>query len=171
MIARRRTLVAMAATTSGLVLGLGLGGCATPRRPVPSADAPERQWSGRLSLRVEDAPQQAVSAGFDLRGSARGGSLALTTPLGNTAALLEWSAQGARLRVPGEPARSAPSLDALVQSALGVSVPVAALFDWLEGKPTTAEGWQADLSQQARGRLVARRLKPPAELRLVFDAR
>ena len=122
-----------------------------------------------MSLQVEGEARQSFSAGFDLRGSPAAGSLELTTPLGSTAALLEWSADGARLRIPGEPVRMAPSLDELARQALGTPVPVAALFDWLDGRPTEALGWQADLSRQASGRLQARRLQPAAELRLVFD--
>ncbi len=144
-----------------------LGGCASLRPAAVSAHLPH--WSGRLALKVDDDPRQSFSAGFDLRGSPRQGALELMTPLGGTAALLEWSAAGARLQVPGEPPRQAASLEALVEAATGTAVPVAALFDWLEGRPTEVAGWQADLSQRDRGRLQARRLRPAADLRLVLD--
>ncbi len=166
MIARRPLLAALAALP--LAAPLALSGCASLRRPR-AGEGTVRQWTGRMSLQVEGEARQSFSAGFELRGSAAAGSLELTTPLGGTAALLEWSGAGARLRIPGEPARSAPSLDELARQALGTSVPVAALFDWLDGRPTPVEGWQADLSRQASGRLQARRLQPPAELRLVLD--
>jgi outer membrane lipoprotein LolB len=46
---------------------------------------------------------------------------------------------------------------------------VAALFDWLAGFPSVADGWQADLSGRAEGRLRARRLTAPAaDLRIVL---
>lgn len=150
-----------------MAVTLALGGCASLRPPPGSAHLPH--WSGRLSLKVDDDPRQSFSAGFDLRGSPRQGALELMTPLGGTAALLEWSAAGARLQVPGEPPRQAASLEALVEAATGTAVPVAALFDWLEGRPTEVAGWQADLSQRDRGRLQARRLRPAADLRLVLD--
>ncbi len=166
MIARRPLLAAFAALP--IAAPLALGGCSALRPQRPTA-GPVRQWSGRMSLQVEGEARQSFSAGFELRGSPAAGTLELTTPLGGTAALLEWSSDGARLRVPGEPVRSASSLDELARQALGTPVPVAALFDWLDGRPTEALGWQADLSRQASGRLQARRLQPPAELRLVFD--
>ena len=152
-----------------VVLAIALAGCATSRKPPPPAGQPH--WVGRLTLKVEDNPRLSFSAGFDLRGSAREGTLELATPLGNTAALLEWSAAGARLQVPGEPPRQAPSLEALVRAATGTEVPIAVLFDWLAGQPTPALGWQVDLSQRGQGRLQARRQQPPAELRLVLENR
>lgn len=142
-----------------------LAGCAAP------APAPGPSWSGRLALRVETAEgPQSFSAGFELRGSPAAGSLELTTPLGSTAARLEWSGAGAVLRAPGRPDRQAPALDDLVREATGSPLPVAALFDWLAGRPTAAAGWQADLSQRAQGRLQARRLTAPAaDLRLLLE--
>lgn len=152
-----------------MMVAMVLAGCATPRTPPPPPGQPH--WIGRLTLKVEDDPRLSFSAGFDLRGSPREGSLELATPLGNTAALLEWSAAGARLQVAGEPPRQAASLEALVWAATGTEMPVAVLFDWLAGQPTPAPGWQVDLSQRGQGRLQARRQRPPAELRLVLDNR
>ena len=152
-----------------VVLAMALAGCATPRKPALAAD--QQQWIGRLTLKVEDNPRLSFSAGFDLRGSARQGTLELVTPLGTTAALLAWSVAGARLQVPGEPMREAASVEALVRAATGTEVPIAVLFDWLAGQPTPALGWQVDLSQRGQGRLQARRQEPPAELRLVLDNR
>jgi outer membrane lipoprotein LolB len=46
---------------------------------------------------------------------------------------------------------------------------VAALFDWLAGVPSVADGWQVDLSGRTEGRLRARRLAAPAaDLRIVL---
>ena len=164
----RSTLRGLALGLS-VVLAMALAGCATPRSPPSPAGQPH--WVGRLTLKVENDPRLSFSAGFDLRGSAREGALELATPLGNTAALLDWSAAGARLQVPGEPPRRAASLEALVRAATGTDIPIAVLFDWLAGQPTVAPGWQVDLSQRAEGRLQARRQQPPAELRLVLDNR
>jgi outer membrane lipoprotein LolB len=54
---------------------------------------------------------------------------------------------------------------------LGTSLPIHALFDWLDGIYTTAAGWSADLVRLEQGRLVATRATPApaAELRLVLD--
>jgi outer membrane lipoprotein LolB len=162
----RRTFLLASACLAGPALPALLAGCAVPTRaPVSGA-----RWSGRLALQVEGDAQRSFSAGFDLRGSPREGELELTTPLGGTAALLQWAPGRARLRSPGQPDRSAGSLDELVTQATGAPLPVAALFDWLDGIPTPADGWQADLSQREQGRLRARRLTAPAaDLRLVLE--
>jgi outer membrane lipoprotein LolB len=44
------------------------------------------------------------------------------------------------------------------------------MFDWLRGRDTRADGWEADLSRHAQGRVSARRTLPlpEAQLRLIF---
>ena len=147
-----------------------IGGCATPPRPPGPADAQAGPWSGRLALQVEDNQSQSFAAGFQLRGSAREGELALFNPLGGTLAVLSWGPGTATLRSNGQ-AREFESVDALVAHATGSAIPVAALFDWLRGANTPVPGWQADLSQLPQGRLRAQRLQPPppADLRVVLD--
>lgn len=156
-----------AAAGGACALALTLVGCAlTP--PSPSTTGP--RWSGRLALQVQGRAEGSFSAGFELRGSPAAGELALYTPLGASAALLEWAPGRASLRVPGQPEREAGSLDDLLAQALGTAIPVAALFDWLAGVPTPASGWRADLSQHASGRLRASRLDAPAaDLRIVLE--
>ena len=113
----------------------------------------------------------AFSAGFDLRGSPREGSLALYTPLGGTAALLEWAPGFARLNPAGQPAREAASLPELVREATGTDLPLAALFDWLQGRQTRDPSWHVDLSALPEGRVFAQRLQPlpRAQLRVVLE--
>jgi outer membrane lipoprotein LolB len=161
---RRTSLRAATAAASGLLLALA--GCAVaPSRPEPSGP----RWSGRLALQIEGQPEGSFTASFDLRGSARAGELELFTPLGGTAAWLQWAPDQARLRAPGQPERQAASLDDLLVQAIGTALPVATLFDWLAGIPSVATGWQADLSGRAEGRLRARRLTAPAaDLRIVL---
>ena len=162
---RRTSLRAATAAASGLLLALA--GCAVSP-PTPDPTGP--RWSGRLALQIEGRPEGSFTAGFHLRGSARAGELELFTPLGGTAAWLQWAPERARLRAPGQPEREAASLDDLLVQATGTPLPVAALFDWLSGIPSEAAGWQADLSGRAEGRLRARRLATPAaDLRIVLD--
>ncbi len=149
-----------------LVSTLLLGACAAPR--LPSA-AGEDAWSGRLALRLDSTPPQSFSAGFDLRGSPLAGELQLSSPLGTTLASVRWSPQGAELRQ-GDRFEHRSSLDELTTEISGTALPVTALFGWLRGDNTTADGWTADLSQQPQGRITARRTtpQPSAELRLLF---
>ena len=147
-----------------------IAGCAQP----PLAKAPGSQevaaWRGRLALRVDSPEQPSFFASFELTGQARAGELLLSSPLGNVVASLSWTPQAAFLRNNGE-TRQFDSLDALATEATGTAIPIAALFQWLDGQPAEAAGWQADLSQLAQGRLLARRSSPgpAAELRLILE--
>jgi outer membrane lipoprotein LolB len=147
-----------------------VAGCASPTRVHEPANAANGPWSGRLALQVEDDPSQSFSAGFELSGNAQAGELALFTPLGGTLALLAWSPGSATLRSNGQ-TRGSDSVDTLVNQATGTAIPVAVLFDWLQGFDSAAAGWQADLSQLAQGRLRAKRMQPPpaVDLRVVLD--
>jgi outer membrane lipoprotein LolB len=149
------------------VAALALAGCAAPRMPAAPGEA---TWNGRLALSVASEPPQSYAAGFDLRGSPQAGELLLTSPLGTTLATVTWSPGRAEMIQGGRSTRRS-SLAELSTDLGGSTVPVAALFDWLKGQPTTVDGWTADLSRYADGRIVARREQPlPAsELRLVFE--
>ena len=153
-----------------------LAGCANPK--LLQRDTPDAFWSGRLALQVENtspqsSPQsasQSFSAGFELKGTARRGELALFTPLGGTLAVLSWQPGSAQMVADGK-TRAFDSIDALVLQATGNVIPVAALFDWLGGRNTEVPGWRADLSRLADGRVQAHRSDPlpAADLRVVFE--
>lgn len=146
-----------------------VAGCASPPRTPPATDG-QGPWSGRLALQVKDNPSQSFAALFELKGSARTGELALSTPLGGTMAVLAWAPGSAILRSNGQ-AQQFESVDELVARATGSAIPVAALFDWLRGVDTAVPGWRADLSQLGQGRLAALRVEPPpeADLRVLLD--
>ena len=95
----------------------------------------------------------------------------MSTPLGTTLLSARWSALEALLEA-GHQIRRFPDIDTLLQQATGASIPVSALFDWLKGRPSQADGWTADLSYYADGRITARRESPSpaAQLRIVLDA-
>jgi outer membrane lipoprotein LolB len=156
---------------------LGVAGCAAtaPRAPT--------DLSGRLALRVE-APAHSFSADFDLHGDAERGELRLTGPLGTTLGEAQWQPGAARLRT-GESSQEFVSLDALSQSLFGEPLPLAALVDWLRGRPWAGAasagrsdgfdqlGWSVDLSRYAAdGVIVAVRAREPAvSVRVRLDLR
>jgi len=149
---------------------LFVAGCALPPHAPQQSEATVSVWRGRLALQVEDNPSQSFSAGFELRGRADAGELMLYNPLGGTLAALSWAPGSAILRS-GDKVQQFDSIDALVAGATGTVIPVASLFDWLAGSNTAVNGWEADLSQLAEGRLRARRIAPPpvADLRVALD--
>jgi outer membrane lipoprotein LolB len=163
-------------------LVLAAAACATV--PPVAVAPPGDEFSGRLSVRVEagaDAPARSVTATFELRGSADQGRLDLSTPLGSLIARARWSPMAVVLATPrGETAYA--DLDALTREVLGQSVPVAALFDWLHGRPwpgapSTRDasgfeqlGWSVDLAHFDEALVSARRASPPpVDVRIKFD--
>ncbi len=162
-------------------LALWLAACASPpQRPGEPA------WTtGRLSLRVQataDQAERSFSAAFELRGDSRQGELNIQSPLGTRLVSAQWAPTLARLLTPqGEQAYA--SLDELSRQALGESLPLAALPDWLAGRPWAQAshqpgaagfdqlGWSVDLSRQREGWITARREAPTAVLlRVKLDA-
>lgn len=158
---------------AGAVALASLSACAS-LQPPHAAGA--QVLTGRLSVRVESEPVKVLSAAFELSGNAREGALALTSPLGNTLAQARWKPDDVVLETPGSSARY-PDLDTLASQALGERVPLAALFDWLRGRPWpgarsdvlagnelgfTQLGWRVGLARYAEGWVEARRDEPPA---------
>jgi outer membrane lipoprotein LolB len=165
-VARVRIAAALAALAA-------LAGCASLQ--TPHADGTQ-VLTGRLSVRVDSEPVRALSAAFELSGNAREGAMALTSPLGNTLAQARWKPNNVVLETPGSQQRY-PDLDTMAERALGERVPLAALFDWLRGRPwpgagseTLADGeagfsqlgWRVGLARYAEGWVEARRDAPPA---------
>ncbi len=163
---------------AGLAAAL-LAGCAT--RPPDAADG----WTtGRLALRVEasaERPPQSLNAGFELRGDGREGELKLLSPLGTQVASARW-APALALLVTGDGERRFDSLDALSREALGEPLPLAALPDWLAGRPWRDAphiarddgfeqlGWVVSTAALADGQVVARRSAAPVvTLRVRLD--
>ena len=156
-----------------------LAGCASAPRPAAGT------WtSGQLTLRVEPTAErsaQSLSASFDLQGSAERGELRLTSALGLQVAAASWGPGEAILTTSQGSARFDNLLE-LSRQALGEDVPLAALPDWLAGRPWAGApsaalpagfeqlGWRVDLARRAEGRVEARRATPPAvTLRVRLD--
>lgn len=156
---------------AALLLVAALCGCATvkPAGPGPAA-------TGRLAVQVAahgDQPARGVSAAFELRGDGRTGEMVLNSPLGLRVAEARWSPGLAVLTTDRGEARYSDLHD-LARDALGESVPLQALPDWLQGRAWPGApaqpvaggfeqlGWQVDLSGFTEGLLVAVRSVPPA---------
>ena len=109
--------------------------------------------SGRISIRVDasdHADSRVMNTAFELEGNARFGRLNLSTPFGTVLAQVSWSPGQALLVTPEERTPYA-DLDALTAQLLGESVPVAALFDWLRGRPWPDAASQPDLEAAGPG--------------------
>ncbi len=153
-----------------------LGGCASVGQKAPVG---AETLSGKLSVRVDasnTAPARSESGNFELKGTPDEGLLNLSSPLGTVLAQARWSGQRAWLTTSqGEIAY--PDLDTLTQEMLGERLPVAALFDWLRGRPWPGAasqanpaptgpgfqqlGWSVDLARFSEGWITAQRAQPP----------
>ncbi len=132
--------------------------------------------SGRFAVRVEGidgAAARSVTAAFELLGSADTGQLNLATPLGSVLAQARW-APGQVVLVTPKGETNYPDLNALTREILGEGLPIAALFDWLRGRPwpgavstPTSEtgfeqlGWVVDLARIDEAWVAARRERAP----------
>lgn len=159
-----------------------LAGCAALAPPAPGGGT---LLLGRIALRVDGQPERSISAGFELQGNPQQGELRLSGPLGTTAAQARWSGGQAVLASAGRETVY-PDLDSLAAAALGEPLPMAALFDWLQGRPWPGApssarddaqpgfdqlGWRISLRQWADGLLEAQRLAPPmVTVRIRLDA-
>lgn len=161
-------------------LALALAGCATTA-PSPG----EAPWTtGRLSVQIAATPQataQSLSAAFELRGDGSRGELRLNSPLGSRMAAARW-APGLAVLDDGQGEQHYANLDELAKKALGESLPLAALPDWLAGHPWPGAphraadagfeqlGWRVSLARRAEGFVEASRSAPPAvQLRVRLD--
>ena len=165
-----RSLSSRFLAAMGLACVTFLSGCAQPARQLQADSSASHHWSGRMALQVQDGQQQSFSAGFELQGQADRGTLLVFSPLGSTIARLQWTPAQASLQQ-GEQLTQSQSLPELIIKMTGSDIPVAALFDWLQGKNTAVTGWQTDLSRISEGRLRAERFSPAPEasLRIVLD--
>jgi outer membrane lipoprotein LolB len=159
-----------------------LAACATP----PSAPGEAAWTSGRLSVRVAASASQAaqsMSAAFELRGDGQSGELRLNSPLGTRVAQARWAPGLAALDSPDGEQRF-ETLDDLSRQALGEALPLAALPDWIAGRPWPAAphvmagdgfeqlGWSVRLARLAEGWIEARRAAPPeVQVRVRLDER
>jgi len=136
---------------------------------------PPTDLAGRLAVQIDAAagqPARSFTAEFDLRGDAQRGQLRLTGPLGGMLADVRWEPGSAEL-TDAQGARRYATLDAMTQDLFGEALPLAAVVDWLRGRPwpgapSRPQGdgfeqldWRVGLARFADGVLEARRERAP----------
>ena len=173
-------------------LAWSLSACVSHPPPLPG-----HVYAGRLAVRADaapDLPARSVTGQFELSGNASSGQLILTSPIGTTVARARWSdpagTQGAPSRIELEADGTTthyPTLEEMMQRAIGDQLPLPAMFDWLAGHPWPAApvqrgadgtsfdqlGWHVDLSQFAGNRLIDAQRPLPApvlHVRVKLDA-
>jgi len=97
--------------------------------------------TGRLSVRYQgERNEESLHGSFNWTQSSQRTGITLLSPVGQTVAVIDVTAEGASLTRAGQPARSAPDVDSLTSDTLGWPLPVAGLRDWLQGFGLDATG-------------------------------
>ncbi len=135
-ISRRLSLLVLAAT---------LAGCATTSAPLSTATVGAYRetidLSGKLSVNyLKDDKQESLTGNFTWDQTPNRIEVNLASPLGQTIATIAVTPEGATLTQSGQPPRTAADIDGLTQQALGWTLPVSGLRDWLQGYALDAEG-------------------------------
>ena len=135
-ISRRLSLLVLAAT---------LAGCATTSAPLSTATVGAYRetidLSGKLSVNyLKDDKQESLTGNFTWDPTPTRIEVNLASPLGQTIATIAVTPEGATLTQSGQPPRTAADIDGLTQQALGWTLPVSGLRDWLQGYALDAEG-------------------------------
>lgn len=135
------------------VLALTLAACTTTPKPIEGASPDAFSRIGRFAITVneESGKQNAVQGGFSWSDDGRRYVLDLTNPLGSTEARVEGQPGAASLTKADGTRLVADNPDALAEDALGSSVPVSGLRDWLRGK-LPAQPEASDVSRDELGR-------------------
>lgn len=162
---RLTTMRKLGAHLMGGCVALWLSACGTLAPPPASRVATGPVHEGRLFLRVDTQPPSITQAEISLQGTPEAGQLTLFGPLGITQGLLRWR-PGEAVWTRGEEERRFASLDNLLTQTLGTSLPVPAVFAWIEGRPVSLDGWELLSLPSAQHPLVARRLRPEPTLEL-----
>lgn len=157
-------------------LAAALCGLTACQSLAPTAPVAGAQFAGRLGVKVDGDEQRSFSATFELRGDANHGWMALSNPLGTQIGRAEWAPRQSVRLLSSDGLRQYDSLDAMAQDLMGQALPIAALFDWLDGRPWSAAahspladagragfrqlGWDVQLERQQDGLIVAVREQP-----------
>lgn len=131
-----------------------LAACAsvTPTREFETGESAARsEFRGRFSANyVRYGRDEGVTGSFHWQEQGRNVRLDLISPLGQTLAVVTATPAGATLDLPNEAPRNAPEVDALLEQALGFSLPVAGMRDWLHARPAASRPAQATRDDQGR---------------------
>jgi outer membrane lipoprotein LolB len=131
---------------------LALTGCAAvaPRSvapPAPMVMVPAWSLQGRISVKTGE---ESLSGQLQWQHQRDVDILMLASPLGQGVAKIVRDANGVVLEIPGEPARQAPTVEALTEDAMGYALPVAGLVYWVQANADPAS--RHDITRDDQGR-------------------
>ncbi len=145
---------------SGMLAFFVLAGCVsvvpTPREKVTATrgvkTCHERMaLSGRFSVRyLKDGKEESVHGSFRWGQDNHNMRIVLMSPLGDTQAMIDATADSATLTSAGKVTRTAEDVDALVQESLGWPMPVSGLRDWIQACMRDERGYRTPVMPENR---------------------
>jgi outer membrane lipoprotein LolB len=133
-----------------LLLAAALAGCASaPERPAgappsgpvaPYTDTIELTGKINVAYTRDGQHESPLHGRFEWQQSAQRTDVTIYSPLGQTVAQIAVTPQQATLKEGNKPLRTADNIDALSTQALGWTLPVSGLREWLQGHATAAGG-------------------------------
>jgi outer membrane lipoprotein LolB len=134
------------------VLALALLAACAPLPPAADREPPQVtdtgfEASGRLSAR---RGSDGITAGFEWLHTPLADAIGLATPLGQTMARLEGTADGAAIMLPDGKTSTARSFDALTEASFGVPLPVSGLAWWIRGAPRPGSAFTVERDARMR---------------------
>jgi len=144
----RHSFHSLPALIIAAALAASVTGCASIGSPsAPASTATVGAYrdnidlSGRLSANYQkDGQPQSITGNFTWTQRASNIDVSLASPLGQTLAEIRVTPESATLTQSGRPPRVEKDIDTLTAQALGWSLPVSGLRDWLQGYATDAGG-------------------------------
>jgi len=132
-----------------LLLAAALAGCASaPERPAGAPPSgPVAPYTDTITLAgkinvtyTRDGNREALIGRFEWQQSTQRTEVTILSPLGQIVAQIAVTPRQATLREGNKPLRTADNIDALSAQALGWTLPVSGLREWLQGHATAAGG-------------------------------
>ncbi|NHZ88243.1 outer membrane lipoprotein LolB [Massilia sp. CCM 8733] len=122
-----------------------LSACATPdanlSREGVAAYRDAIELGGRLTVNYQkDGQTETLTGKFNWNQTPAAVNVSLASPLGQTIATISVTPESATLTQGDRAPRVARDIDSLTAQALGWSLPVSGLRDWLQGYATGADG-------------------------------
>ncbi|GJJ04769.1 hypothetical protein RugamoR64_53070 [Duganella rhizosphaerae] len=154
---RRRAPAAMLATVLAASV---LAGCATTSGPrsaaVVAPYSDNIELGGGISIHyIKDGKRESLIGKFTWQQSKTATEVNLISPTGQILAVISVTPGLATLKQSGKEPRTASDLDSLTAQALGWTLPVSGLREWLQGYATDASG-KRFVASQANDTVVTR---------------
>ncbi|WP_332853289.1 outer membrane lipoprotein LolB [Duganella sp. S19_KUP01_CR8] len=139
---RRR---APAATLVAALAASVLAGCATTSAPhsaaVVAPYSDNIELGGGIAINYsKDGKRESLTGKFTWQQTKTATDVSLISPTGQILAVISVAPGLATLKQSGKEPRTAPDLDSLTAQALGWTLPVSGLREWLQGYATDASG-------------------------------